>query len=269
MSATDEVRARRPGGGDVATDQPQPIGPYSGDKAILNIGTPSRENTRQVRGQTVPVAETRPPSRIYFEGDEMQPASQPVEYIAQIQRELAGAGLLTGKFTVGLWDKTSREAYKELLGYANSLGTTAPEALNMYAAAEQVGGPQEPGFTRGEFLPRDPVEGRQLIQAWADQVLGRTLHDDEVARAATLLRSLDEQSFDVEQDAAERQFEAQAMGAPVVEQTDTEQVDPESRLQASLEEDFAPEIEFRGAQEDAADQNDLLGSIIGTIDRVA
>lgn len=70
----------------------------------------------------------------YKPGDDLRPASLAPEQIVTIQQHLVDAGLLRGTFQAGVWDDTTRVAYRGLLGYANQLGTTDEFALRRWQA---------------------------------------------------------------------------------------------------------------------------------------
>lgn len=88
---------------------------------------------------------------LYMDGDEWNPASQSPDVIAEIQRRMVGAGLLTGSYRIGVWDSSTRSAYRELLGYANALGIDDGTALDRYTAT---------GMGQQDATPRAPLTVR-------------------------------------------------------------------------------------------------------------
>lgn len=83
-------------------------------------------------GPPIAVADLR--AEPYKPGDDARPGSLPPETIVAIQQQLVDGGLLRGQFQVGVWDPTTRTAYRSLLGYANTLGTTDEFALRRWMA---------------------------------------------------------------------------------------------------------------------------------------
>lgn len=72
----------------------------------------------------------------YFEGDEWVLANAGHDVIAQTQASLVSAGLLkAGSFSPGYWDPTTKDAFKDLLAYANATGSTWQEAGPVLAGA--------------------------------------------------------------------------------------------------------------------------------------
>lgn len=90
--------------------------------------------TASVFGAKVPVPGVGAVQPRYFEGHEWDPATIPAEDRAQIQLTLREAGLYAKgqKFVLGVWDDSTRTAYKKLLAYANGTGQTWDQALAEY-----------------------------------------------------------------------------------------------------------------------------------------
>lgn len=111
-----------------ATDPNSPIGVPTGYVPPIRTG----QGFSPGAGPAITVPDLR--AEPYMPGAELAPGSLSPEAIAGIQQQLVDAGLLRGEFIVGVWDPSSRNAYKSLLGYANSLGTTDEFALRRWSA---------------------------------------------------------------------------------------------------------------------------------------
>ena len=238
-------------------DAPQPIGGFVGERPAGHrfndlYGQQARSEKEQAaaRGE-----EWTPPTQpIYFEGDERIPASYALEDVRAIQRGMARAGLLTGRYRDGIWDKASRNAFSELLGYANQQGVEWADALTIYASSEQRGGPAEAGYTREQFLPRDPAEYREAVRELFRTSLRRDPTDAELGQFEQMLRSSEQEAFDVEQDMAANQYEAQAQGLEEAPPTDAVAVNPMSRVTEFFERKYG------GAIEDTADDEHMAAA---------
>lgn len=187
------------------------------------------------------------PQEIYYEGDERRiPSSFAVEDIATLQTQMARVGLLGKKFRMGVWDKPSRSAFYELLSYANQEGLEWGDALFQYAQGEARD--RERVYTREAFLPADPETYREAVREMFQRTLKRDPTDAEFAEYEDRLRRADERSFDVEQDAAASQYDAQVQGLDEAPPLEGEtQVNPMSRVEAFFNR------KYRGAISDTAD----------------
>lgn len=76
----------------------------------------------------------------YFDGDEWKPATLSPTSIAELQQQMAQAGLIgSGQtFGPGAWDDVSRNAYKDLLAFANARGISAEAAILVYQSGQNV-----------------------------------------------------------------------------------------------------------------------------------
>jgi hypothetical protein len=123
----------------------------------------------------------------YMDGDEWRPASWAPGDIADLQRAMAGAGLIgpTTRVRLGAWDETSRNAYKQLLGFANGSGVDVNTALRQYAEGITVGGPgagsglrfDENGNIIGETFTAPPLEVQLPNRADVEKVLRTAVID--------------------------------------------------------------------------------------------
>lgn len=125
--------------GAAAAGGPKPIGVPAGFTAQR-----PRNRTANVFGVDVPLPgqELASVAPRYFDGSEWDPATIPPEDRAQLQLALREAGLFSKgqKFTLGVWDESTRGAYKRLLAFANGTGQTWNEALQEYGRTGGAGG---------------------------------------------------------------------------------------------------------------------------------
>lgn len=137
----------------------------------------------------------------YFDGDEWQPATLAPEKIAALQRGLATAGLIgaTQKFRLGLWDEVTRNAYRDLLAYANSRGTDDTTALHEYAAAPRPEGALPEPLVKK--IP-NPADLRATFDTVAKATLGRQAdsvdRDAMVAAYQAAVASAQQQAYDLD-----------------------------------------------------------------------
>lgn len=84
-----------------------------------------RPGTRQI--ETTSYGQVAPR---YFDGDERNPASYPVDDMIMLQKYMVQIGLVKpGQGQLGVWDKTWADAYSQVLGFANSAGLDDKTAL--------------------------------------------------------------------------------------------------------------------------------------------
>jgi hypothetical protein len=102
-----------------------------------------------------PVSFTQITPPKYQVGAEMEPRGWSPENIARLQQQLVGAGLIGGRYRLGVWDSTSISAYKGLLSYANQGGLDRETALAELAVSPEVKDGQIVGAEGGGFT--DPV----------------------------------------------------------------------------------------------------------------
>lgn len=162
-----EMVARGPGPG-ADPERPPPIG------VPEDYRTPGRRKLGSGWGSiSVPVS--RGPR--YFEGDEWVPGSLGSEEIARLQREMAGAGLLTG-YRLGVWDAASREAYRDLLSMANSSGMSRQAMLRRLKDSPLVEEGKPPRKPLTHVLS-NPDELRAVYQKAAQAIIGRRIDPAE------------------------------------------------------------------------------------------
>lgn len=73
----------------------------------------------------------------YYDGAQWTPAAASPQSVAQIQRAMATAGLLSD-FTLGVWDSKTADAYAEVLTYANASGLDDQTALQQMVEAPRI-----------------------------------------------------------------------------------------------------------------------------------
>lgn len=117
----------------------------------------------------------------YVDGDQWKPASDPnPDNVRELQIQLVNAGLIKlSKVHLGIWDKTSADAYAKVLAHANLSGMPASAALDQYvkSAAE---------------LPKQglsPSDLHAMAQQVAQNTLGRDLNEAELAKFSTAFES--------------------------------------------------------------------------------
>lgn len=114
----------------------------------------------------------------YFEGDELRPSNWTPDQVADIQKKMAEAGLLKGKFRLGYWDGASQKAYSALLAYSNQSGRTASTTLDILRTRPEEGdGAGRPPLVTKTTSPDDL---RNTFRDVSRKLLGRRLSDDEL-----------------------------------------------------------------------------------------
>lgn len=182
MSRSDEVLNRRPTPG--ATEEkkgPSPLGVPDDYRA------PGRFGVRRGGGLggRAPTSFGLQVNPLYMEGDEWAPAGFGPATIAELQRQLADAGILDGKFRIGVWDPSSRSAYKTLLETANGAGVDAPTALANWQAGSEFDPDPEAGPARKGALTirqSNPDDLRAVFRKSARSVLGMKIDDERLDR---------------------------------------------------------------------------------------
>lgn len=200
----------------------------------------------------------------YYDGMQYDIYSWSPDRLAELQRDLAAAGLLRGDYRVGYADAGTLAAYEALLGESNRSGFKWHQQLAIRKTAPEELAPEEPRdpFKAPTRLKADPAALRQTARTLAKQVIGkdRNLTDDELDHIVGAAARFDEEGYQSQVAAARADYEAggrgAAGGATVVD------VDPGARLEEYLADRYAPEIGMRGAAADLSEnQQGLLGSI--------
>ncbi len=206
---------------------------------------------------------------LYTETDTLTPASSSVEDIAALQVAMSRAGLLTGTFRAGIWDKKSRTAYRELLGYANQQGMEWNDALNHYASTGVANDPN--AFSPGKFVARDPAHYRNSVRTMFREAFGRDPDDDELERYASEKERMEQGAFrEAKQTWRDVTDAGGDMGAKEFTAIRNAALDDRAaRFTERFEQRYRPESEFINEQTANAEQGGLLAGILGGIDEVA
>lgn len=197
MPTVEEILSQFPEDGADATAGPAPIGvpkdytitrteqgPFKSGSRARRVGGGLSIKTRQE--PTFTAGRTTNITPLYFEGDEIRPASQGPREIVRIQEALLDAGLFTKKtrFQKGLWDEPTIKAYGRLLAFANTMGVDKDKALARYketydpAQDAEEGEPRKP--LRIELT--NPADLRAVFETVARRRIGRKLAPAEVDR---------------------------------------------------------------------------------------
>lgn len=183
----------------------------------------------------------------YYAGAELEPAGRDPGDIANIQRRLEGAGILNGKYRLGYWDNKTKNAYKQLLGYANQRGQSWEEALGEIQATGGVAGGGGGGVRRQtvratfqvpEYLPPDYEALESGARRVFKQQMKRDPSDSEMALFGKMLSDGYHSRYHAEVDAERRRFEKQK---PLIEgHEDSDHVHRVTEAQVSREEPIDP-----------------------------
>lgn len=120
----------------------------------------------------------------YMKGDEWQPSGLPPNMIAELQQDMVDAGLLRGKYRIGVWDPSSRSAYTTLLETANGAGVNAIDALQLWKDGLELEDPEE-GRTRRAPLRIDqsnPDTLKKVFRKALRNELGYKVDDERLSK---------------------------------------------------------------------------------------
>lgn len=139
----------RSGSGSRSGGTRAPLGVEPGHTVITGTSTQGRTATDRMSGMqlgggqmarggfSTPITQ----SPRYYDGDQDVPGSFSADRVMELQQNLAKTGLLTGNFTLGYYDETTRKAYQRLLEMANRAGLDADQLLQeMTGMAGATGG---------------------------------------------------------------------------------------------------------------------------------
>lgn len=161
----------------------------------------------------------------YFAEDVDKLGAMSRGFIAGWQMRMNQAGLLGNEFTLGVADNSTLSAYREVLGVANREGISDSEAIQLIA--------QRKVDLKGGSVPKYRLTNQADIQAVVDavaqQLLGRTLDEGQAARIA--------RAFQQEEIAAQKAY---ARGG-VVEEAPTAQ----QFVTSAIEKDFGDQVDTR------------------------
>lgn len=187
-------------GGSTATEGPAPLSfGYVAPPVVPQAGT---------FGQ--PGSFSRVTNPTYLEGDEWAEfQGLAPETTWQIQQKMVDAGLLTGEFHRGLWDRESAEAMSVAMAQANAMGVDYTTALDQLASAPQPAGGQR--TARNVYLAPTYEEptAEQLahqVRGFVRERLGREPDDADMRTLTAVLDREHRQEFDRQVDAQRSQF---------------------------------------------------------------
>lgn len=101
-------------------------------------GAPTPSGQHLIPGPVTPYG-TTPHGSTYNEGDQWKPQNLPPADVWALQQQLIEAGVLTrSNVRPGVWDATSANAYKTVLGFANATGMTSSDALRTLVSNPQL-----------------------------------------------------------------------------------------------------------------------------------
>lgn len=165
-----------------------------------DYATPGKRRVMGIADVAMPGAYDSPR---YVDGAQYEPNSMPGPKIADLQRELAAAGLLKGKYRNGVWDDKSVKAYEELLSYANQSGVTWDEALRRYVA---TGGEAGEGGGKAPLVKRvsNPDDLKAILETVTTATIGRRLSDAQMQHLVAEYQAAEMAEQDEEYDLAER-----------------------------------------------------------------
>lgn len=147
----------------------------------------------------------RPQAPRYYDGDEYRQRPMSPAAIAAIQDQMARAGLLTSDFLMGVWDPSTAEAYKTLLGIANQQGTTAEQAMTLLGSSERMewdpatgtyvsaGGLGAGAQAPPELVTRvtDPEVLKSVFRRAAIEMIGIGWSEEQLERAAAAYNNVE------------------------------------------------------------------------------
>jgi len=118
------------------------------------------------------------------------------ERIAQLQRQLVNAGLLTGRVVLGVWDDSSATAFRQVLAIANVNGYTADEALQ-YVATQSALPENILGDSTDTRAPlsvqlSSPADLARIFQQTAEATMGRRLDQADIDKLVGSYQSLEQ-----------------------------------------------------------------------------
>lgn len=224
---------------------PDPIGVPANYSAVVRAQGPT--TTGSGLGYDVEI----PPR--YFEGDDWAPASLPVEQRAMLQRQMAAAGVIPegATYRLGVWDETSRQAYRQLLSFANGAGAPVEQALNQWATSKSTTTAPK---TQPYLAPDYATLAQQVKGIVSQRLGGREPTQQELDVLVQRMRTDDRAAYD----ASVSNAQATADGATTVQD-----VDPSARFTEFFEQRYRPEIEHRKA---VNDMTNLRATFLGNAD---
>lgn len=242
--AADKIGAGPPPG-DATSTGPRPIGVPEGYLA------PGGRGRVPFKGFGVPGTYQRPPvGPRYFEGDDWLPATLSLEERAQLQQAMLSAGVYDKNDVVrfGLWDATSRKAYRSVLELANGSGLSVGDALRSWSRAAPA---EEETSTRAPLVTRvsNPKDLARLADSVARKVIGRKADPATVARLTA--------EFQAAQAGEQRQaYNMAETGGQI-----TEAQDPQSYMAERIRAEYGVEAGAHDLAEQGNEFFDLLAEV--------
>lgn len=260
----------RSGSGSRSGGTRAPLGVEPGHTVITGTSTQGRTGTdgrsgmqlgggQMARGgYSTPITQ----SPRYYEGDQDVPGSFSADRIMELQQNLAKTGLLTGNFTLGYYDETTRKAYRRLLEMANRAGIDADQLLNeMNGMASTTGGgtwgvdefgnivrTDGPGSELPPLVTRttDPSVLRQVFRRSVIELLGEGWDQTQIDGMVAAYNKM-------EQDRQQQAYDQQLTGGSYVDIPS-----PEGWIEAQVQ-----EKDPAGAQK--AEAMNMMGDTLGML----
>ncbi len=225
-------------------------GPPTGGSQLPPIGVPQYLHD-PATGASVPfTANGQDPK--YFEGDEWVPASAPPGDIARLQRMMVEAGIIQkgAAYRVGIWDPTTRDAYKLVLAQSNATALTPQMVIQSWAQSK-------PEMHAAPYLKPDIASIKQDVKSVIKDRLGREVTEGELPALINEAFSLDRAGYD-------------ASVSNALSDTAGVQVDPAARFKEFIDSRYKPEIDRNREVVDLSQNRErLLGSIFSLDQQIA
>lgn len=193
--------------------------------------------------------------------------------VARLQDRLIGAGFMSGgAYGVGspVDDKTV-DAFRGLLGYANSQGASWEKALaSAEQMAEELGldgdGNERAPFVAPTYLAPDYATLAQNVKGELRRQLGRDPDESEMALFTAEMAGWDRDAFEAESEAMRAEWEAGEEGRD--ESPTVQTVDPIARFKESFESKFKAELSGIERTEEAAETSENVRGAVSTISQM-
>jgi hypothetical protein len=229
---------------------------------LLEAGIPAGFDLDEPQPIDVPADFTPATGQVrYMAGDEWDPAALSVEERARLQRLMDDIGLIPkgAKYRLGVWDNTSRNAFRTLLGFANAEGVEWMDAMDLWAARPEVGAETEE-FQPDPWMRPDPAALLQDVEDYIEQRLGRKADDTERRFLADAMAGLDRQQHDHQQAQARLAHQLEEDGQPVPEVFDG--FDAAARFRDLFESRYADELAMReGVEAQVNATNNFMSNV--------
>lgn len=196
---------------------------------------------------------------MYVAGDEWAPVNSSPDEIEKLQRKLIEAGLIDPDHyvTPGVFDDTTRDAYKALLERSNAMGIDDGNTL-AYLRSNPIQRAPAKGYVKPPRLKPDPATLSTRTRATLEGLVKRGVTTQEIAKLVPELAKLEQQAYDVTTAADQ----AQAVG----ESPTLQDVDPQSSFEELLRTKYAPEINRTAQVGDMTQGREALMSNVFALD---